>query len=433
MINVKVTKDYLKQVLEVNTCSYREEEMVAFLEEHIPSIAPEAKIETDKAGNILVTKGSLVEGQHYPCMAAHMDTVHDIYPNFKVVESRMDSDILYAVQNYGTDKVSKAGIGGDDKVGVYLALTMLQLFDTIKVAFFTNEEVGCIGSSNVDLKWFDDCSFVIQGDRRGNNEIIYEDSNGKCASDAFMTDCKPIATKFGYHFSDKGSLTDVTTMSSDGLEISVYNVACGYYKAHTEDEYVSISDVENCVNLVANIINDLGGAQYPHKNEYSSYRKNYYGSAWGASPYWDDFNGCWSDESPSNTGNHVVISGPVTQEERDKLARIHGDYMAELDDQDIISWFADDLKDIRCTKEEEEEDDLDDDISSKYKMVGKTLYYEDHRVYIPDNLKCPCGGNAEKTKDDIEFICQSCGNLIMDEYTIIDYLDAEDEKNKPKK
>lgn len=172
---------------------------------------------------------------------------------------------------------------------------------------------------------------------------------------------------------------------------------------------------------MANIINDLGGTKFPHKN-YTQYSFNRgYGGRYGE--YYDDYYGDWTDSTPQE--DDEILSGPVTHQERVELQKIHGDFISEIDDKDIISWFGDDLKDIRCTIEEESDE------SYNYSIVNDVFHYGDHRIYIPKTIKCTCGGTATKQGDDLEFICQSCGELVMDEYTMMDYLDAKDEKNKP--
>jgi hypothetical protein len=343
-----------------------------------------------------------------------MDTVHDIYSGFTVREI---DDKLFALQNYGKKNVSKAGIGGDDKVGVFIALEMLKTFDNIKVAFFTNEEVGCVGSNAVDLEWFKDTAFVLQGDRRGNNEIIYSDMNGVVASDEFMNDTKPIATKHGYVFSDQGSYTDATTMSGNGLCVSAYNIACGYYKAHTIDEYVVISDVEKSLNLFIDIIQQLtvdSNKQYLHTNKQDYYTNGYY----------DDWYGeYYSDSFPS-------VHSPLKKSERDFLAQTYGDFVYDEDDTSLISWYGDDIQLMRNGNEEV----IDTEAVHGFKIEDGFFIYGNHKVHLPSEIKCcVCsGGKAIKYLEEqpksqadyqLEYVCQSCGEILVDEYTLMDYLD----------
>ena len=355
-----------------------------------------------------------------------MDTVHDIYPGFKVRE--VDGK-LFAVQNYGKKNVSKAGIGGDDKVGVFIALEMLKTFDNIKVAFFTNEEIGCIGSNAVDLDWFNDTAFVLQGDRRGNNEIIYSDMNGIVASDEFINDTKPIATKHGYVFSDQGSYTDATTMSNNGLCVSAYNIACGYYSAHTIDEYVVISDVEKSLNLFVDIIQHLtvdSNKQYLHENKQDYYTNGYYDD-WYGGYYNDNFS------SSVDTGTSVVKL-PLKQAERDFLKDTYGDCVNHCSDEELINWYSDDIELMRIDNGEDEVESVGTEDVNGFKIEGGFFIYGNHKVHLPSEIKCcVCsGGKAIKYLEEepksqadyqLEYVCQSCGEILVDEYTLMDYLD----------
>lgn len=42
----------------------------------------------------------------------------------------------------------------------------------MKVAFFVSEEIGCVGSRNADMGFFEDARFVIEPDRRGYEDLI---------------------------------------------------------------------------------------------------------------------------------------------------------------------------------------------------------------------------------------------------------------------
>ena len=45
------------------------------------------------------------------------------------------------------------------------------------------------------------------------------------------------------------------------------NMSCGYYNPHCKNEYVDVRDVENCLDMVKQIIVTCGGIMYLHKYE----------------------------------------------------------------------------------------------------------------------------------------------------------------------
>lgn len=49
------------------------------------------------------------------------------------------------------------GLGADDKNGIWIALKCLRKYDSLKLAFFVSEEVGCVGSGKAVMDFFNDC------------------------------------------------------------------------------------------------------------------------------------------------------------------------------------------------------------------------------------------------------------------------------------
>jgi tripeptide aminopeptidase len=241
----------LIECLSIQTESYNQWRMFAYIIRQLSEIPGVEYFVED--GNIYAQRG---EADAYPCMVAHMDTVHDI------------TDDLYPLvfngKITGFDRVNmvQTGIGGDDKVGVYIALECLREFDNMKVAFFRDEEVGCVGSQMACMWFFSDCRFVLQCDRRGNSDFITEASGVELSSKFFQDELKPIITAYGYSY-QKGMMTDVMALKENQIGCSVANISCGYYNPHSADEYVDVFDVENCLEMCKTIIKYCTDS-YPH-------------------------------------------------------------------------------------------------------------------------------------------------------------------------
>jgi putative aminopeptidase FrvX len=202
--------------------------------------------------NIYITKG---DGPIYPCVVAHLDTVHQILPSYKV---RKIGDVWYA---FSGDK--QVGVGGDDKCGIYVALRMLERYDNIKVAFFHDEEIGCVGSGMADMTFFSDVSFAMQADRRGASDIIFDAAGNKLASNEFIRKLKPLTDRFGF-FPNFGSITDVQELKSRGLNISCFNISAGYYDPHTAKETVNELDLMNTYKFMCAATDLLGHERQVH-------------------------------------------------------------------------------------------------------------------------------------------------------------------------
>lgn len=213
-------------------------------------------VDSDAIGNIIVTKGQPKPGGFYPAVVAHYDTVHDI------VDAAAWRPHALRGADGGLVYTAPTGIGGDDKVGVALALNLLAHCDVLKVVFFVGEESGCIGSSYIDLEVFEDAGYVLQADRRGSSDFITTFGGARISSERFLKRAAPVYTALGYE-AESGSITDVMQLSQDGVGISVANMSCGYHSPHTAKEYVVWEQVRVAYRLMRHLVQQLGHKRYP--------------------------------------------------------------------------------------------------------------------------------------------------------------------------
>lgn len=202
-----------------------------------------------------------------PYVVAHLDIVQEMKSKNRKLIVDPFKEILSATYNN-----KPCVLGGDDGVGIYAALSLFENND-IGVALFRDEEIGCIGSKNADLSLIN-ASYVLQLDRKGNSDIIFNTAGTIIASDEFQQHVSNIADKFNYK-PCRGGMTDVMALSENGLNVSCLNMSCGYYKAHTSDEYIKINDMNKSIKLAQKIIYELGDTHYPHE---CSYEYNLYNS-----------------------------------------------------------------------------------------------------------------------------------------------------------
>jgi tripeptide aminopeptidase len=270
-----MNKDKLIEVLKVQSSSHQQWRMFRYILNEIQDIPCEFFVYN---GCIYITKGKT---NQYPCVVSHMDTVHDIVEDLTPVE------INGNVTGFNSVRMEQTGIGGDDKVGVFITLQMLRKFDNIKVVFFRDEETGCEGSYDPYTDFFKDCSYILQCDRRGNRDFITSASGVQLSSKQFQKVVGSILNRFGYRF-EHGMMTDVMALKQSGILCSMANISCGYYNPHTEQEFVNIRDVEKCMQLVDAIITEVSGkfpCQYnaPKPITYKGKDRKYYAD-------WDEFN-----------------------------------------------------------------------------------------------------------------------------------------------
>lgn len=223
----------------------------------------------DRMGNIYVTKG---EADVYPTMVCHIDTVHLFSPFYQVHQAGRN---IFAVNKLNCDKM---GVGGDDKVGVFMTLKMLEDREVFKAAFFVDEEIGCVGSRACNFEFFNDSAFVLECDRKGSDDFVNSISGTKLYSREFSEALSPILHTYGRK-EVTGGMTDVLEIAYK-TKICVANMSCGYYNPHSDDEFVNIDDVFATYQMCHDIYDSLGfdlwrvtedRDEYDYYSSYGSY------------------------------------------------------------------------------------------------------------------------------------------------------------------
>ena len=246
------------------------------------SLAPKGcKVQRDGDGNVMISRGN---GKR-PYYLAHLDQVHDYAPYMRLHCSKQG--VLHAS---GGDN-EQVGVGGDDKCGIYAAMTMLHLLPNVSVVFVRDEEVGCQGSSTVPLKWFRNAQFVIQCDRNNHSMDVISNTNGMtCASEEFVSAVLELpACGSAGHTENTGSITDVGELASRDLHISMINLSSGYHHAHTAREIVILEELSIACAVCYEAGTLLNHKVWKHKpssswgRSYGGYTGSYgsYGSYWG--------------------------------------------------------------------------------------------------------------------------------------------------------
>ena len=272
-----------KNLLSVPSKTYKEEMMIDYIVNFLTKV-PGISFETDHMGNIYVTKGILSEGEYYPMLIAHTDTVHEIQNEIVVKDEFLSKPTTFG-KSFGKETYASykaytpgglpTGIGGDDKCGIFLCLELLMELDKVKIGLFVSEETGCHGSQQCNLDFLSDVGYAIQFDAPGNHLIteicsgvrLFEE-NGE-----FINKIVPIFTK--YMKTDpmlqSHPYTDVSQIKRKG-NFSCINFSCGYYNMHSTQEFVVLEDVENTFYMTKELINQLGLTKYEfeYRNPMSS-------------------------------------------------------------------------------------------------------------------------------------------------------------------
>ena len=162
------------------------------------------------------------------------------------------------------------GIGGDDKVGIYICLQLLLEFDVLKVAFFVQEEVGMLGSKHADEVFFKDVGYAIQFDGPTRNWFSKTLMGKNLWDQTFLTDVKPLLESYNVDNFSIDPFTDVLQL------VLKFDFCCsvfptGYYDQHSVHEYVIVEETEECLNLGRDSLKVLGNKKYKFDNDGKKY------------------------------------------------------------------------------------------------------------------------------------------------------------------
>ena len=220
-------------------------------------------IREDKYGNIYVNRDFNTQK---PYICSHIDTVDEQPSSKKILYDPVKNSLFAERQG------EPCNLGADDGVGVYACIKLFKESD-IGLAFFLDEEKGCLGSKEANAS-FINASYLIQLDRKGTNEIVFGTYLSKVASDDFINDVSTIADKYNYK-SVEGGMTDVITLVDHKIvQVSACNISCGYYKPHTSDEYILIDHMNKAISLTKSILAKLNSSVYPYEFT-SDYEERY--------------------------------------------------------------------------------------------------------------------------------------------------------------
>lgn len=171
-------------------------------------------------------------------VTAHMDTVH---------KKQCDR---YSVHKYkGNHRIqSKDGIGGDDRCGIYMIVRMILDGYRPSILFCEDEEIGSIGAGKfckTDYINNLDVHYMIELDRANSRDAVFYDCDNKEFTDYILTNS-------GYEEA-MGSWSDICELS-EASGIASVNFSCGYYKAHTVQEYVIFEEMQNTLRMVEKLL-----------------------------------------------------------------------------------------------------------------------------------------------------------------------------------
>ena len=246
-----------------------------------------------KYENVIVDDGFVYAQGTFPVLlVAHMDTVHKEVPSIIAYDSACKT------------MSSPQGIGGDDRCGIYMVLEVIKKF-ACSVLFCEDEEIGAFGAEKfTDSKFAKDLDFnyIIEFDRNGSHDAVFYD----CDNEKF-TD---FITKEFYEYA-YGSFSDISVLAPF-LGCAAVNLSCGYYKAHTKDEYIVLAEMERSIEEACKILARTTADDKFEYIEAEHYYNKYYNYAYGYDydyydPYYESRNAKYKRNNSKDVSNYYII------------------------------------------------------------------------------------------------------------------------------
>lgn len=218
-------------------------------------------------------------------LVAHMDTVH----------KQQCSQII----KLDGKMSSHQGIGGDDRCGIFIIANIVKKYHC-SVLLCEDEEIGTVGArkfTQTDYINSLDVNFMIEFDRRGNNDAVF-----------YTCDNKDFTNHVLEHTGFKeaiGSFTDISVLMPSSKLCGV-NLSSGYYNAHTTDEYVIYDEMFDTINAAKALIEaecekpfEYIAKKYPTYGS-GNYTRSYGGYHGGHDDYYGYDNDIYGDGSYGN-------------------------------------------------------------------------------------------------------------------------------------
>lgn len=171
------------------------------------------------------------------------------------ITSHYASKYQYGKVTTKADKTrQQTSLGADDKNGIFVLLKLLEGGVPVNFVLTHGEECGMIGSrqiveDEIIARQIEGCQYAIVIDRKNSSDIIgYKNKYCLAMDDRLEQFAKQ--NRFSYKC-ERGVACDMDKFSA---LIEGVNLSCGYYKAHSKEEYTNLNELKECFNFVKFVV-----------------------------------------------------------------------------------------------------------------------------------------------------------------------------------
>lgn len=185
----------------------------------------------------------------------HDGNIYRIDPGQIILSAHMDQIFFEQALDIKMDTTKRifasndTNIGADDKNGIFIILKLLEKHPDMSFCFSVTEETGGgLWFSTDIINKTRKAAFCIVFDRKGGSDIIGAD-NGYCSRE-FETALTGVLSPYKYK-PTRGVFSDADFF---GQYTNAVNISCGFYNAHTKNEYTAFNDVLKAIKAGTAII-----------------------------------------------------------------------------------------------------------------------------------------------------------------------------------
>lgn len=212
----------------------------------------------DDYGNLYFIKGKPKDGEFYPCVTAHLDTVQNKAKAYVMTGAELELRTRKNTKGEHEVYINGMGTGSDDKNAILIALHLFKKFDVLKGAFYLGEEIGCQGSTHMDESFFNDVSYVIGFDSPEKNRAAWRLlGNVKMfTADFYKKYMKPVCDKHGMTKFLSESVTDEAYITQK-TGLTTMNFGNAGYNAHASNEYFNVEELDDVIAMGIELVETI--------------------------------------------------------------------------------------------------------------------------------------------------------------------------------
>lgn len=202
-----------------------------------------------------------VRGRPRVCLVVHTDVVRDWREPTGVLRPVVCYEVVDGRQRRViTDETRETPIGGDDRLGVAIAMRIARATrDDLAILFTTDEERGLCGAEEVPGDWLESFELLVQIDRGNHrNQLVTSIHGTRLCERAWERRLIAIADRAGLpRAACEGLSTDVYALVRRGIVRNAVNLTCGYYANHRGEEWIDVEEADETARYVRAIVGSV--------------------------------------------------------------------------------------------------------------------------------------------------------------------------------